>query len=190
MITLCTKHALSSMMENEPQPFSDHSLHNDLLHSPMITYNKACQIHSMQSGPCRFEINKETLAKKWGIGLIAEQTLHVTTQKGIQQAIHPLHRRFHTKQAQLQYNQLGGKHGRFYTDTFFATTKSTRQNIMAQIFTNNVGFTRIYPMKLKSKAPNALLEFNQDIGIPAQLHSDNAKEFMQGKWKQLLSDFQ
>ncbi len=61
---------------------------------------------------------------------------------------------------------------------------------MAQIFTNNVGFTRIYPMKLKSKAPNALLEFVQDIGIPAQLHSDNAKEFMQGNWKQLLSDFQ
>jgi hypothetical protein len=61
---------------------------------------------------------------------------------------------------------------------------------MAQIFTNDVGFTRIYPMKLKSEAPNALLEFVQDIGIPAQLHSDNAKEFLQGKWKQLLSDFQ
>jgi hypothetical protein len=90
----------------------------------------------------------------------------------------------------LRYNQLGGRHGRFYTDTLFAGTKSTRQNQMAQIFTNDIGYTRVFPMHLKSEAPNALIQFIQDIGIPSQLHSDNAKELEHGKWKQILTDFQ
>jgi hypothetical protein len=89
--------ALSSVMENEPQLFSDHVLYDDLLKSPMITCNHACHIHSTQTGPRKFEISKETLSNRWDIGLIAaQQTLRITTQKGIRQAIHPLHRRYRT----------------------------------------------------------------------------------------------
>jgi hypothetical protein len=61
---------------------------------------------------------------------------------------------------------------------------------MAQIFTNDTGYMRVFPMKLKSEAPNALLEFIRDVGIPNHIHSDNAKAFEHGKWKQLMTDFQ
>jgi len=92
-------------------------------------------------------------------------------------------RRFRTKQAALRYNQLGGKHGRFYTDTMFASVKSIQGNTMGQIMVNDVGYTHFTPMRLKSEAPNALMEFIQDIGVPSIIHSDGAPESTQGRWK-------
>jgi hypothetical protein len=61
---------------------------------------------------------------------------------------------------------------------------------MAQIYTNEIGYIQIFLICLKSEAPNALMEFIQDIGIPSQSHSNNAKELEHGKWKQILTDFQ
>jgi hypothetical protein len=54
-----------------------------------------------------------------------------------------LTRRYHTKQAALRYNQLGGRHGRFYSDTLFSSVKSVRGNTMGQIFVNDVGYTHL-----------------------------------------------
>ncbi len=36
-------------------------------------------------------------------------------------------------------------------------------------------------MKTKSEAPDTLIKLMQDIGIPSHLHSDDAKELMQGR---------
>jgi hypothetical protein len=47
--------ALSRTIVNEPQPFSDHTFYDDLITSPMVTYHKACQIQSAQSGSRKFE---------------------------------------------------------------------------------------------------------------------------------------
>jgi hypothetical protein len=44
-------------------------------------------------------------------------------------------------------------------------------------------------MKTKSEAPNTLISFMQDIGIPSHLHSDNANELTQGKMRELLKEF-
>jgi hypothetical protein len=52
---------------------------------------------------------------------------------------------------------------------------------MGQMYTNDVNFTKFYPMKKKSEAPDSLILFMQDIGIPSELHSDDAKELTQGK---------
>lgn len=47
-------------------------------------------------------ITAESLANKWCIGIeTAKKTLRCTTQKGIRNTLHPLERRFRTKQAQL-----------------------------------------------------------------------------------------
>ena len=54
---------------------------------------------------------------------------------------------------------------------------------MGQIFVNDIGYTYLTPMKLKSQAGHALLEFIQDIGIPSALHTDGAKEQTMGKWR-------
>jgi hypothetical protein len=65
-----------------------------------------------ESGSRKVGISSEVLAKRWGIGTkIAAQTLQVTTQKGVRNAVHPIQRRYRTKQLQLRYNQLGSQHG-------------------------------------------------------------------------------
>jgi hypothetical protein len=61
---------------------------------------------------------------------------------------------------------------------------------MAQIFASDTGYMRVFPVRLESEAPNALLEFIQDVGIPHHIHSDNAKEFEHVRWKQLMTDYQ
>ncbi len=119
-------------------------------------------------------ITKEYLSQLWGISLnTAAQTLQVTTQKGIRNAIHPIVRRYATKQSRLRYNQLGSKHGKFYSDTFFATTKSTRGNTMAQLYVNDAKYMRIMPMRRKDhenflppKDRCSCFSPQQGIGVP------------------------
>jgi len=136
-------------------------------------------------------VTKEDLARLWNIPLkTAAQTIQVTTQKGIRMSIHPLHARYRTKQAQLWYNQLGGRHGRFYTDTMFAQIKSTRGNDMAQIYVNDINFTRVFPIRAKSEVGDTLVDFIRDIGIPSEIVSDYAKETMGAKFKLVADDHQ
>jgi hypothetical protein len=149
-------------------------------------YNVSSQITSQRQG----NITNEKLSELWGISLkTAEQTLRITTQKGIKNAIHPIIRRYATKQSRLRYNQLGSRHGRFYSDTFFASVSSTCGNNMVQLFVNDIKYLCTYPMQKKSEAGSALLELIQDIGIPLAIHTDGAKELSMGKWKTVCSDF-
>jgi hypothetical protein len=60
---------------------------------------------------------------------------------------------------------------------------------MGQMYTNDVDFTKFYPMKLKSEAPDTLISFMQDIGIPSDLHSDDTKELTEGRMGELLCKF-
>ena len=87
---------------------------------------------------------------------------------------------------QLRYPRLGGRHGRFHTDTFFAKTASLTNCTMAQLYTNDVDFTKAFPMKTKSEAPDTLVAFMQDVGIPSALHSDDAKELTQGRTGEIM----
>jgi hypothetical protein len=57
---------------------------------------------------------------------------------------------------------------------------------MAQLYTNDVDFTKVFPMKTKSEAPDTLVAFMQDVGIPSALHSDDAKELTQGRMGELM----
>jgi len=116
---------------------------------------------------------------------IATKTRQVTTQRGLRSMTDHLCWRYRTKHDALRYNQLGGRHGRFYSDTLFASEKSLHGNTVAQIFANDIGYTYLMPMKSKSEAPYALKEFIQDVGIPSQLHTDDAKELTIGRWKEI-----
>ena len=115
--------------------------------------------------------------------------MQVTAQKGIRQTTLPIEQRFRTRQAQLRYKQLGGRHGRFYTDTFFSGVPTLNGNSMAQIFTSDLAFTKVYPMKLRSQTHEALSAFIHEVGIPSSIHSDDAKELMMGKFKELCKEF-
>jgi hypothetical protein len=95
-------------------------------------------------------ISPELLARRWGCGQkTAERALKVTTQKGIRSTVHPLHRRYSTKQQQLKYNRLNTT---FYADTLFASQKSLRGYTMSNLFINHKQFMHIAHMDKKSQA--------------------------------------
>jgi hypothetical protein len=126
-------------------------------------------------------VSEEELARKWSIGLkVAENTMKATSQKFIRNHLHPIERRFKTKNMTLKYNNLKCC---FSTNTFFSNVKSVLQNTCGQLFITDFGYAKFTPMRLKSEAPNALKELLQDVGIPKEMHSGGAKELTQGAWK-------
>jgi hypothetical protein len=147
-------------------------------------------ISSLHTSHHQTRTSVQKLAQRWAIGEIAaKKTLQVMTQKGIRNALYPVERRFRTKQAQLRYPQLSGRHGRFYTDTFFSSKPAVDSSTCCQLYANDIGFTMLYPMRLKSEAVKTLKCFIHDVGIPQTLHNDNAKELMQGKWRKVCYDY-
>jgi hypothetical protein len=74
---------------------------------------------------------------------MAKHAIQATTQLAINQAIHPIQHRFHTEVAQLRYPHLGGQHGKFYTDSFFAHVPSLSMCTMGKIYTNDLGFKNL-----------------------------------------------
>jgi hypothetical protein len=117
----------------------------------------------------------EEVAKKLRCGLdTAKQTLKVTTQRGIRQAIHPLHRRYRVDHLNLNCKRLNDT---FYADTMFSKVKSINGNRCAQVYTNG-RFTKVYPMESKSSAciADTLQDFADDVGIPDTLICDLATE--------------
>jgi hypothetical protein len=84
---------------------------------------------------------------------------------------------------------LSGRHGRFYTDTFYSSIPAISGKKIAQIFTNDIHLTKVYPMASKGDTSDALLSFIHYVGIPSSIHSDDAKEITKGKFKKLCQDY-
>lgn len=136
---------------------------------------------SAQSTSRGSELTPEFLSRQWGIGLqSAKNTIRVTTQKGIRSFANPIHRRYRTNQQQMKYNRLNT---RFYSDTFFAQTKSVNGNTCQQIFVNTDDYTRVYPMKSKADAHCALTDLFTTVGVPRAIHTDGASELTEGEWR-------
>ena len=149
------------------------------------------RIHYTQTSQKRSRVSQEDLARIWKVGLkAAGDTLKATTQMVIRHSLHPLHKRFRTENAQLRYQRLGGRFGRFTSDTMFAKVKSIRGNTMAQVFANDVDYVKLIPMRRKGEAGDSLVEFIQDTGIPSELHTDMAKEEILGKWKEVIRKYE
>jgi hypothetical protein len=161
---ICELPALQSV-----PPFS-HTLCNKLTPTAKVSATKyTSQKHS--------DLLQDKISLIFGVGLdTAQRTLNATTQLVIHNSMHPIHKRFRTEVVQLRYPRLEGQYGKFHTDTFFSSQQSLSRCTMGQMYTNNVDFTKFYPMKLKSEALYTLISFMQDIGIPSDLHSDDAKE--------------
>jgi hypothetical protein len=155
-----------------------------------VRLNQAISVFALSTTNQQARVTSQKLAKRWSISeSLASKTLKVTTQKGVRNALFPIEKRYRTRQAQLRYPQLSGRHGRFYTDTFFSNSPAIDMSKCCQLFSNDIGFNMVYPMRLKSETPNALKCFIRDVGIPQTIHSDNAKELMQGEWKKICNEF-
>jgi hypothetical protein len=149
-----------------------------------IVYN--LNSSSIQTSNKDLYVKPKELASKWAIGPnLAEATVKATTQRFIRSAVHPIDKRFRTRNTALKYNALNC---RFTSDTFFATTPSILRNTCAQLFMSDFGFGKFCPQRLKSEAGFSLQEFLQDVGIPRHIHTDVAKEMTLGTWQKVCKE--
>ena len=132
-------------------------------------------------------IRPETLAEKWDIGLsTAKRTTRVTTQRGVRTVEHPsMQRRFRTNDRQLRYRRLNTT---MFTDTYFSSVKSTRGNTCAQVWTNDLEWTRIDPMSSKKYAHHSAQKLFKNDGVPSKIVMDGAKEQTQGQFRKACQD--
>ena len=128
-------------------------------------------------------LTPEGLAKLWGIGIkTAKRTLKATTHRCIK-TVGDLTRRFRTDKAHMRYRRLSTKHGQFYVDTLKCKVKSIRGFTCGNLYTNNLGFRKFFPMTTESETPKTLQTFISMVGLPPALHADNAKVFVEGDVK-------
>ena len=60
----------------------------------------------------------------------------------------------------------------------------------AHLYTNRVGFTKLYPLITESKAHESLTRFIHKVGISHELHSDNAKALIQGDYRRKVKKYE
>ena len=129
------------------------------------------------------KLSPEKLASMWGIGIkTAKRTLKATTHRCMK-TIGDLTRRFRTDKAHMRYKRLTTKHGKFYVDTLKSKVKSIRGNTCGNLYTNDLGFRKFFPMITESQTPSTLQTFIVMVGLPPALHADNAKVFVEGDVK-------
>ena len=121
---------------------------------------------------------------------IARNTIQVTTYASIRTNECRISRRFRTYAYQRRYKRLGGINARFYTDTLLSKVKGITGKTCEQLCTNRVGFTKLYPLITESKAHESLTTFIHKVGIPHELHSDNAKSLIQGDYRKKVEKYE
>jgi hypothetical protein len=129
------------------------------------------------------KVDAEALSQKWGIGIeSARRTIRVSTQRGVRTVLHPaLSRRFRTNDRQLRYRRLRSD---VFTDTLITNVISKRMNRYAQVFVTSYGWCRVFPMRKKSDAHEALsLLFKRD-GVPPKIICDGSLEQVKGRFNQ------
>jgi len=186
--------SLTSKHGWDPYPEEVSSIRSNANNSNKNLYESLCSsamVRSVNRKKGRNTMNVESLSKLWNISLkAAKRTLHSTTHSAIRTKEGFLTRRYRTDLYQRRYNVLGGGFSQFYTDTLYFKVKSISQETCAQIYANKSGFTKMYPMETKSQAHNTLSNFVHEVGIPHELHSDNAKELISGEMRKKLNKYE
>ena len=139
----------------------------------------------LQSTVQQSVLTPEILSRRWGIGLEkAEQTIGVTTHKGMLRSNMPHDRKVRQRFNQLKFPTIGGK---WYTDTSYASVKSIRGMKCAQVWTNGKGYDVFHPIKAEKDAHMSLSRFIQDVGIPNLVISDDSQAQVAGEFGKIAS---
>ena len=117
----------------------------------------------------------ERLAKNWDIIIYkAKRTLNVTTQRGMRSIVNPmLSRQYRTNDRQLRYRRLRAD---VFSDTLISGVKSKAGNKYAQVFGTSFHWSRCFPMKKKSEAPEALKILFKRDRVPNNMIVDRSME--------------
>ena len=151
------------------------------------TYEKTVMIHGVRKLSDTKDLTPAYLCNLWNITLNdARDTIRATTQRTIRQSEGMKTRRFKTVPHQRLYKNLGNSYlSKFCSDTFKGKIPSLRGNKYVQLFVNRANFTRSYPMISRSHAPQALDRFFHEVGLPSEMLTDNAPEFVEGEWRNM-----
>ena len=148
--------------------------------SLLTTYYDTIMIH----GVCKLSdvksLTPEYLSTLWCITLEdSKNTIQATTQHTIQTSEGMKACRFKTVPHQCLYKHLGNDYlSKFCSDTFISKLPSLRDNPYVQLFVNRVNFNCSYLMQSRSHAPKALNRFLHEVGLPSEMLTDNAPEFV------------
>jgi len=146
-------------------------------------------IHEFRLGKKIGAISPADLSKKWMISEEAAQRTLSSTYQDYLRTTDNLTRRFKTSRAHARYRTLRGPRAQMYTDILFSKVVSLRGNTCGQVYTNKLNFFKFYGLKRKGHAYTTLKPILELTGIFERLHSDNAKEFKEGAYAQLLKEF-
>ena len=155
------------------------TLNDDTFHQALVDN---IHISSANTSPKKGVTTPERLAKTWYISIDkAKRTLNVTTQRGIRSIANlMMSRQYLTNNRQLRYQRLRAD---VFNDTFISGVMSKASNKYAQVFGTSFHWSRCFPMKKKSEAPEALaLLFKRD-GVPNNMIVDRSMEQTQGGFK-------
>ena len=132
---------------------------------------------SVASGRKRGAVNAKQLAKKWSIPLDrAERTLQATTQKGVRDLSNVTGtKRMRSLDKQFSYKHLDAM---MFCDTIKGPCKSLDGNLHAAVYATKFGWCSAKPMQAKSDVDSTLESIFQDVGVPRELVTDGAKEFV------------
>ena len=148
-------------------------------------------VYAIKMNETKNTLTAEKLSKMWRIPLLtAKRTIEGTTHRLIRTNEGHLSRRFRTDTHARRYNRLGGPYARFYTDTLFFKLRTVSQFSCAQIYSNRIGYTKLYPMVNKSQAHESLSTFIHEVGIPHEIHCDEAKELISGEMKKKMIKYE
>jgi hypothetical protein len=132
-------------------------------------------------------LSAERLAATWKIPLRqAQNTLRVTTQRGVRHIANPaISRRFRTNDRMLRYRRIPPT---VFTVTLKSTVKSKRQNQYAQMYSTDFGYTCAYPIRKEAEAHHTLSKFFKDIGVPDTMVMDGARAQIHGDFRRKCTE--
>ena len=134
-------------------------------------------------------VSPEDLAKRWGLGLEeAKKTVEVTTQLAVRDFTHTTGgRRIKPYAYQLKYPRLKVE---MYCDTLYGKVKSLLGNKVAMVYCTPFHWTRVDPMAKRAESHSTLDSLFRNVGVPKAMISDNAREFVTGKFEEKLKRVQ
>jgi hypothetical protein len=90
-------------------------------------------------------------------------------------ATQPLRRQYRTDLLSLLHSHVRET---IYTDTLLSKYMSICKNTCTQVYATESGFAIAYPMTSKGLAGGTVTKLCREVGVPTELFSNNAKEFV------------
>ena len=126
-------------------------------------------------------LTPEYLSQLWQCGLeMAKRTIEATTCKHYRHTSRGITKRFKPTRDFMRYHQIRIPAGEFFTDTMMSKVRSVRGHTCAQIYGNEFGYIKAYPMEThdQTNLGDSLTLMIQDVGVMQKLHTDNAPEMI------------